>query len=256
MAGMNDRKTKPLGHAERGGAPYPGDIVAIRGKGLISRLVLAAEGAGADDKGVSHVALVIADKPPLVIEAVHPRVRVCTLENALAEAENAWLLHPKPLTDEERETVVKAACDFCFRSYGYPMLILHALNAAFGTTPFTNPIRSRMMDLAMTSDLATASQAPGAAIPERGAAWWIRVVILLLSPLLMSLYIAGATRLTLRGVLGSSLFALLEGLSLLLLGIIFIRSWPGLSSKSLAFALSYIWGTWIVFLELSATEPQ
>lgn len=173
MAGMSDHKTKPLDTAERGRMACPGDIVAIRGKGLISRLVLAVEGAAGDDKGVSHVAVVIADNPPLIIEAVHPRVRVRPLENALAEAEKAWLLHPKPLSDEKREAVVKAACDFCSRSYGYPMLILYALNAAFGTTRFTSLLRNRRMDLAMASDLATASQAQGVTTLERRAAWWI-----------------------------------------------------------------------------------
>lgn len=247
MAGMTDKETKPLYDAAHGGEALPADILAVRGRGVLSRIVLAAQGAGYDT--ASHVALVIGANPALIIEAVHPRVRVRPLEEAIAEADKAWILHNLTLSDEERATIVRAACRFSSLSYGYPMLILHAFNAAFATNRFTNLLRGRNIDP------VAASGASNGATPKNKAEWWIRVAILLLSPLLASLFVAGVIRQVLGRLLGSSLFALLEGLALFLLGITFVRSHPYFSWKWPAVALSYSWAIWIVFLELSAMEP-
>lgn len=126
------RSTQILANAERGGLPRPGDIVAVLGKNFTSRMIAAAQGAR-----VSHVATVISDTPPLIVEASHPRVRVRALSTLLNEAEHAYIIHHKSITFEQREEIVERACKFTPLPYGYPLLILHALNVGFATRWFT-----------------------------------------------------------------------------------------------------------------------
>lgn len=104
----------------------PADIIAFQGRGLLSRLILAAQGT--PHHGASHVALVLTCNPPVILEATHPRVRVRPLATAVNEAEHTWVLHNRELSDAERERIITEACSMSSLPYGYETLVLHALN--------------------------------------------------------------------------------------------------------------------------------
>lgn len=241
---MSDTKTVFRELRERRGL-HLADIIAIRGKGLISRLILTAEGPGSR---ASHIAALISVNPPLIQEATHPRVRVRPLGDLLADAEDAYLISDKTLTDEQREKIVETMVTFSALPYSYWLIILHAFNTAFATTWFTDSLGklagNRRNDFSQITS--------GQAIPDKKpAAYWFRGSILMLLPILVPLYLAGHLRLILNNLLGSSIFALLEGSLLVFIGAHCISSYV-VHLRWLRTVLSLWWLAWVVFLELNA----
>jgi len=110
-----------------------GDILLTRGKSYTSTLIARwSKEAGVAE--FSHAALFLAGHPfPLIIEAVPPRVRVCSLADALNHAEYAVLMESLTLTDEQRDTVCKSALRFEGALYGAHRLIAFGLDAIFDT---------------------------------------------------------------------------------------------------------------------------
>ena len=109
----------------------PGDILAVRGKGLFSRMILRATSGE-----ISHVGLVISADPALILEALI-RVQTRPLKDAMRDAKDVYLLQPINFSAIECREIVKEACRWSARSYGYGKILLHALDALFGTEWFS-----------------------------------------------------------------------------------------------------------------------
>jgi hypothetical protein len=112
-------------------ALQPGDIVAVRGSRWLSRLIMTMTGGP-----VSHVGLVIATDPDLVLEALE-RVLTRPFAQAIDDCAEAWVCQPYTLSQEERWQIVHTACAQTARTYGYSKLVLQALNVLFHTRFFT-----------------------------------------------------------------------------------------------------------------------
>jgi hypothetical protein len=67
----------------------PGNILFVRGKGLISKLILAAEGAEDDKSAPTHVAIVVGRDPALVADCISPRIVIQPLAESLKGVESA-----------------------------------------------------------------------------------------------------------------------------------------------------------------------
>lgn len=132
--------------------PKPGDILAVRGTGFLSRGILAATG-----DSVSHVGLVItADPFPIVIEAL-TRVMTRPLTVSIAAAEHAWLLSDSSMTDEARSAIVAAALAFSADGYGYTDIGLQLANAVGRTTWFTDHLATGLNGKPICSYLVAAA---------------------------------------------------------------------------------------------------
>lgn len=95
------------------------DILLTRGNGPASRWIadLSKEDGS---KEFSHAALVIAGDPlPLLVEAISPRVHICTVDEALERAAYAVLVSPLNISDEDRLAISKAGLAFENQLYGY-----------------------------------------------------------------------------------------------------------------------------------------
>jgi hypothetical protein len=110
----------------------PGDILAVRGKGFFARGILAATG-----DTVSHVGMVVGDRPVIIIEALL-RVETRPIEKSVSDAEAAYLLQDLSLSMQKREAIVKRACQFSAADYGWADILLQLANAIFRTTWFTD----------------------------------------------------------------------------------------------------------------------
>ena len=134
-----------------------GDILAIRGKGWLSRQILKATG-----NTVSHVGLVLAEGAvsgsAFVIEALS-RVKTDTLSQSIADAEKAYILSPLNLTDEQRQKITDTAAGFSTRSYGYFDIGLQWLDAVFGSRWFTDHLGWGLNDHPICSYVVAASYA-------------------------------------------------------------------------------------------------
>ncbi len=76
-----------------------GDILSVRSKGLVAKVILAAQGSTEKD-APTHTAIVVGDHPVLVLDVVSPRVRVQTLSKSLQGVESAKAFSPiGPLED-------------------------------------------------------------------------------------------------------------------------------------------------------------
>jgi hypothetical protein len=124
--------------AGAGTAVKAGDIVAVRGKGWLSRGILMATHGQ-----VSHVGMLISAEPVIVIEALS-RVRTRPLAETLHEVEAAWILSDRSLTEAQRITLIERACLFSADGYGYAEIVKQALDAAFKTTWFTDNLSRRL----------------------------------------------------------------------------------------------------------------
>lgn len=109
----------------------PADILAVRGRGLFSRMILRATGGE-----ISHVGMVISADPALILEAL-VRVQTRPLKDAMKDAEDVYLLKPTNISAIECREIVKEACRWSARSYGYGKIVLHGLDALFGTEWFS-----------------------------------------------------------------------------------------------------------------------
>jgi hypothetical protein len=113
--------------------PQAGDIVAVRGTGWFARAILRATGGPA-----SHVGLVLAQAPCVLVLEALTRVRTRLLAQTLAGTEAAWLLHDRTLTLAERRTVVAAALRFSGQGYGWWAIAMQAMNALTASTWWTD----------------------------------------------------------------------------------------------------------------------
>lgn len=111
-----------------------GDIIGIRGKGFLSRGILAATSFDGHDGVISHVGIFLTGDPqPIVIEALS-RVRTNALATSIADAEKAYVIKDMTLADAQREAIKAKALTFSARSYGYYEIGLQLADALFHTT--------------------------------------------------------------------------------------------------------------------------
>ena len=125
---------------------HAGDILAVRGKGWLSRQILKATG-----NTVSHVGVVLAatkeDDPRyvFVIEAL-TRVRTRILAESIADAEKAYILSPIGLSPEVRQGIAIVAASFSADDYNYADIAYQLGNAVFHTTWFTDHLNYGLLD--------------------------------------------------------------------------------------------------------------
>lgn len=135
----------------------PGDILAIRGKGWLSRRILNATG-----NTVSHVGIILANGSTrgsaYVIEAL-ARVKTDKLSEAVANAKKAYLLEPLNLSDDQRQKITDAAAQFSTRRYGYAEIGLQWFDAVFKTRWFTNHLSWSLREHPICSYVVAASYA-------------------------------------------------------------------------------------------------
>lgn len=110
---------------------YPGDVIAVRGTGRFSDLIVRATGGY-----VSHVGMVIADEPPLVTEALF-RVKTRPLEESIADCSDAWILRPRFATAYTRRVLMHSIHTYSSAGYGYFKILLHGLDALCRTQWFS-----------------------------------------------------------------------------------------------------------------------
>jgi hypothetical protein len=108
-----------------------GDIIAVRSRGKLADLIVAAGKAP-----VSHVGLLVGLDPPIVLEAL-TRVRTRPLTITLLDCTSAWLLSPRKLTPNQRRRIVDTACEFSAKTYGYGEMLLQGADAICRTRWFT-----------------------------------------------------------------------------------------------------------------------
>lgn len=110
----------------------PGDILAVRGTSWLARKILATTGGPC-----SHVGLFLsAGEEPLIMEATH-RVITRHLKDSLMDVEKAWVLHPLNINQTERVGIIRRACEFSGRSYGWFNLILQLADITLKTNFFS-----------------------------------------------------------------------------------------------------------------------
>jgi len=105
-----------------------GDVLAIRGSSRLADGIVAATGGPC-----SHVGLFISVAPPVVIEALS-RVKTDPLDVSLQHARQAWILHDKSLTKEQRRAIIYAATNMSAYNYGWLALPAQGLDALLHTT--------------------------------------------------------------------------------------------------------------------------
>lgn len=133
-----------------------GDILAIRGRGLISEGILKATG-----NTVSHVGMFLDNDPdPIITEALY-RVITHKLSVALENCDAAFLIHDKNLSDLARENLTAKAESFSAESYNYFDIGLQLLDALTQSRVFTThlmwgrwPICSYLVSAAYEEALA------------------------------------------------------------------------------------------------------
>ena len=114
--------------------PQIGDILAVRGvKWYSTAICWATRGE------VSHVGLVVADDPPLVMEALK-RVTTRPFEQSIAESSIAYLIKPN-VDRETRRRIVRAMSQSSAVSYNYWHIVLLGLDLLLRTQLFTNNYR-------------------------------------------------------------------------------------------------------------------
>lgn len=118
-----------------------GSILAIRGRGFLSKGILRATG-----NSVSHVGLVISDDPVvLVLEALW-RVKTRPIEESIEDAEAAYILTPLNLQPIEIRGIVTCACSESADGYGWWDIGLQLLDSLFRTTWFTDRVSLTALD--------------------------------------------------------------------------------------------------------------
>ncbi len=119
----------------------PADILAVKGSGWLSRMILKATGGP-----VSHVGLLLTDKPPLVIEALS-RVMTRPLHISIEKRTAAYILQPLKLTPEQRVAIVEAACTMSADAYGWGKIALQGLDALSRSGWFTKHLTFTTMPI-------------------------------------------------------------------------------------------------------------
>lgn len=108
------------------------DILLSRGAWFGSDIIARAT-AEDDARAYSHAALFVAGDPvPLVIEAVPPRINICSLESALERVAHAVLMSPINLSADDRTAMVRTALKFEGHLYGILKFLPFTLDAMLG----------------------------------------------------------------------------------------------------------------------------
>lgn len=116
----------------------PGDILATRGQSWMSKQVLKTTGGPC-----THVGLFLsAGEEPLIIEA-DTRVIIRHLRDSLRDANKAWVLHPIDLSQQQRIGIIRRACEFSGKRYGWLNILLHYLDATSETRFFSTHLSLR-----------------------------------------------------------------------------------------------------------------
>jgi hypothetical protein len=197
-----------------------GDMLFVRSKGFVAKIILAAEGASLSDKTApTHTAIVIADHPVLLLEIVGPRTRILPLRESLKGAEYVEAFRPVAGGDL---TAIDEATRLAVMSvtgvYGFWSLFVMACLRVFDKK---RPARSSF-----------------------------KVGFGIMMPFLFPLFSAFRFRELIRN---HWLLALAEGFFLLFLGFRFVDSLH-FSSIWAAWAVKYAWFGWLVFLEIFALD--
>lgn len=93
------------------------DILLSRGTWFGSDIIARATAEDGVDE-FSHAALFVASEVPLIIEAVPPRVNICSLESALERVEYAVCMSPIGMSFEDRVEIVRYALKCEGQVYG------------------------------------------------------------------------------------------------------------------------------------------
>src|SRR5579883_1994692 len=125
----------------------PGDILGVQGVGWLSEHIIEATAPGP----LSHVGLIIAVQPALVIEAL-TRVRTRPLARSIEDAAHAWVLQPIGLSQEQRDRIVARACTMSADSYGYADIAWQGLDALFHTRWFTAHLARKLICSMLVAD--------------------------------------------------------------------------------------------------------
>lgn len=127
-----------------------GDLLAVQGKSWYSDAIRKATGDGP----YSHIGVVVAVQPFVIITEAVDRVRTRPLDVSVKDAVHAWILKP-PLTEMQRIIAVEKALSFDGDDYGWWDIALQGLDAAARTKWFAehfaeikHPICSMLADLA------------------------------------------------------------------------------------------------------------
>lgn len=103
---------------------------------------------------------------PLIIEA-EGRVITRCLRDSLLDAKKAWVLHPLNIDEQQRIGIVRRACEFSGKSYGWmnliPQYVDVLLRTNFFSTHFTMtkyPICSGVVGAAYANEGLYFGQAP------------------------------------------------------------------------------------------------
>ena len=112
----------------------PGDIVLTQGHTFVSSAIrFCTRGLGESRTQVNHVAIVVAEGSPpaeaTIIEALHEVKRHSTRKGYGNGRSDVAIYRPTSLTEDEKETIVKAAKAYHGKSYGYGKIILHVLDS-------------------------------------------------------------------------------------------------------------------------------
>lgn len=123
----------------------PGDIIAIRGKRLLSRLIEDFSGV------ISHVGMVTRAAPDVkwtqVTQALMPTVTTLTLTETLAHAAYAYAIQPLKIPDSDLDAIVAYVKSREGVRYDYRDLAWQAADKVFRTDWFTEHLASDELDI-------------------------------------------------------------------------------------------------------------
>ena len=106
-----------------------GDILAISGRGWLSEQIKRATSSQ-----ISHVGLIVADHPLILVQEALRRDATRPIEESIEDAQAAWIYHPLDLTELQRGIVIRASLAFSARSYGGLAIGLQLVDSIFHTT--------------------------------------------------------------------------------------------------------------------------
>ena len=110
-----------------------GDILAVRGTGWFSRRILQLTG-----NSVSHIGLVVSTIPVILITEALWRVKTRPIDESIAPAEHAYILHPLNLRPEQTAEIVRSCIQFSADGYGVWDILMQLLDVTFKTSQFTD----------------------------------------------------------------------------------------------------------------------
>lgn len=116
-----------------------GDIIAVRGTRLLSRMIETASGF------VSHVGLVTSIEPVMVTQAIMPSVATLSLKDTLALVDHAYVLQPLTIPVTDLAAIVAYARSKVGEGYDYLDLLWQAANKISRSQWFTQHLASNKL---------------------------------------------------------------------------------------------------------------